>query len=99
MARLYGRAPRSQRCVAAVPHGHWRTATFIAALRCDGLGAPFLIEGAVNPEVFTVYLREGLCPELKRNDIVTLDNLSTHKIPAVAELISGCGATVRTLPA
>ena len=85
--------------MAAVPHGHWQTSTFIAALRCDGLGAPFLIEGAVNAEVFTAYLREVLCPELKQDDIVILDNLSTHKIPAVTELISGRGATVRYLPA
>ena len=99
MARLYGRALRSQRCVAAVPQGHWKTSTFIAALRCDGLAAPFLIEGAVNAEVFTAYLREVLCPELKKGDIVILDNLSTHKIPSVAELITAQGATVRYLPA
>ena len=99
MARLYGRAPRHERCVAAVPHGHWQTSTFIAALRHDGLGAPFLIEGAVNAEVFTAYLQEVLCPELKPDDIVILDNLSTHKIPRVAELIAGRGATVRYLPA
>ena len=99
MARLYGRAPRRERCVAAVPHGHWQTSTFIAALRCDGLGAPFLIEGAVNADVFTAYLRAVLCPELKNGDVVILDNLSTHKIPAVAELLAGRGATVRYLPA
>src|SRR5262245_57690947 len=99
MARLYGRAPRHQRCVAAVPHGHWQTSTFIAALRCDGMAAPFLIEGAVNAEVFTAYLRHVLCPELKKNDIVILDNLSTHKIPSVPELIAARGATVRYLPA
>jgi len=99
MTRLYGRALRSQRCVAAVPHGHWQTSTFIAALRCDGLAAPFLIEGAVNAEVFTAYLRHVLCPELKKNDIVILDNLSTHKIAGVAELIAAQGATVRYLPA
>ena len=79
MARLYGRSLRNQRCVAAVPHGHWQTSTFIAALRCDGLAAPFLIEGAVNAEVFTAYLRQVLCPELRKNDLVILDNLSTHK--------------------
>jgi transposase len=99
MARRYGRSLRSQRCVAAVPHGHWQTSTFIAALRCDGLAAPFLIEGAVNTEVFTAYLREVLCPELKKDDIVILDNLSTHKIASVAELIAARGATVRYLPA
>jgi transposase len=99
MARLYGRALRSQRCVAAVPQGHWKTSTLIAALRCDGLAAPFLIEGAVNAEVFTAYLRHVLCPELKKDDIVILDNLSTHKISSVTELLSAHGATVRYLPA
>lgn len=99
MARLYGRSLRNQRCVAAVPHGHWQTSTFIAALRCDGLAAPFLIEGAVNAEVFTAYLRQVLCPELKKNDIVILDNLSTHKISSVAELVAAEGAIVRYLPA
>lgn len=99
MARLYGRALRCQRCVAAVPHGHWQTSTFIAALRCDRLAAPFLIEGAVNAEVFTAYLRHVLCPELKRGDMVILDNLSTHKISRVTELITAHGATVRYLPA
>lgn len=99
MARLYGRSLRHERCVAAVPHGHWQTSTFIAALRCDGVAAPFLIEGAVNAEVFTAYLSQVLCPELKKNDIVVLDNLSTHKITAVAELIAAQGATVRYLPA
>ena len=99
MARLYGRCPRDQRCVGAVPHGHWQTSTFIAALRVGGLAAPFLIEGAVNAEVFTAYLRQVLCPELRAGDIVILDNLSTHKISSVAELISARGASVRYLPA
>ena len=99
MARLYGRSLRHERCVTAVPHGHWQTSTFIAALRCDSVAAPFLIEGAVNAEVFTAYLRHVLCPELKKDDIVILDNLSTHKIASVAELIAAHGATVRYLPA
>ena len=98
MVRLYGRCPRERRCVAAVPHGHWQTSTFIAALRADGVTAPFLIEGAVNSEVFTAYLREVLCPELRAGDIVILDNLSTHKIPAVAALVSARCARVRYLP-
>jgi len=98
MARLYGRCPKNRRCVARVPHGHWQSSTFIAALRAESITAPFLIEGAVNAEVFTAYLTEVLCPELRRGDIVVLDNLSTHKIPSVANLISACGATVRYLP-
>ncbi len=63
------------------------------------MAAPFLIEGAVNGEVFTAYLREVFCPELKKDDLVILDNLSTHKMPKVSELIGACGATVQYLPA
>ncbi|OHE87600.1 MAG: transposase [Verrucomicrobia bacterium RIFCSPLOWO2_12_FULL_64_8] len=99
LARLYGRCPRGQRCVGAIPHGHWQTSTFIAALRAERISAPFLIEGAINAEVFTVYLRQVLCPELRVGDIVILDNLSTHKTEGVAELISAQGASVRYLPA
>jgi transposase len=98
MARLYGRSPVGQRCVAAIPHGHWQSSTFIAALRLEGLAAPFLIEGAVDAEVFTAYLQHVLCPELRGGDIVILDNLSTHKMARVGELIASCGAEVRYLP-
>ncbi len=98
MARLYGRCPKGRRCVASVPHGHWQSSTFIAALRAESITAPFLIEGAVNAEVFSAYLQQVLCPELRAGDVVILDNLSTHKIPSVAALIGGCGASVRYLP-
>jgi transposase len=98
MARLYGRSPTHQRCVASVPHGHWQSSTFIAALRAESIAAPFLIEGAVNAEVFTAYLDQVLCPELRRGDVVVLDNLATHKIASVAALITARGATVRYLP-
>ncbi len=99
MARLYGRAPVGQRCLSKVPHGHWHTSTFIAALRYDGLTAPFLVEGAVDADVFSAYLQHVLCPELREGDVVILDNLSTHKIQNVEKLISQQGATVRYLPA
>jgi transposase len=98
MARLYGRAPKSERCIGTIPHGHWQSSTFIAALRVESLAAPFLIEGAVNAEVFTAYLQQVLGPELRPGDVVILDNLSTHKISAVAPLLSAHGATVRYLP-
>ena len=98
MARLYGRSLKSQRCFGHVPHGHWQTSTFIAALRAESITAPFLIAGAVNAEVFTAYLQAVLCPELHPGDVVILDNLSTHKIPSVAELIAARGASVRYLP-
>ena len=98
MARRYGRRLKSPRCVGHVPHGHWQTSTFIAALRAESITAPFLIGGAVNAEVFTAYLQAVLCPELRPGDVVILDNLSTHKIPSVAELIAARGASVRYLP-
>lgn len=98
MARFYGRCPKGRRCVARVPHGHWQSSTFIAALRAESITAPFLIEGAVNAEVFTAYLQQVLCPELRAGDVVILDNLSTHKIPSVAALISARGASLRYLP-
>jgi transposase len=98
MARLYGRAPRSQRCLSSVPHGHWHTSTFIAALRVDAVTAPFLIEGAVDTDVFTAYLQQVLGPELREGDTVILDNLATHKIASVAGLLAARGASVRYLP-
>lgn len=99
MARLYGRAPVGRRCVAAVPHGHWQSSTFLAALRLEAITAPFLIEGALDGEVFTVYLQQVLCPELRPGDQVILDNLSTHKMARVGELIAAAGAEVHYLPA
>ena len=98
MARRYGRCPTHRRCLGRVPHGHWQSSTFIAALRAEQITAPFLIEGAVNAEVFTAYLEKVLCPELRPGDLVILDNLATHKVAGVAALISACGASVRYLP-
>jgi transposase len=98
MARLYGRAPRGERCAGVVPHGHWSTSTFIAALRVDAVAAPFLIEGAVDGDVFAAYLDQVLCPELRPGDTVILDNLSTHKVAYVAARIGAAGAHVRYLP-
>jgi transposase len=99
MARLYGRSPVGRRCIGRVPHGHWQTSTFIAALRWDRIDAPFLIEGAANGEVFTAYVAQVLCPELLEGDVVILDNLCIHKTPTVAKLIAAQGAMVRFLPA
>jgi transposase len=98
MARLYGRCPVGQRCLSAVPHGHWQSSTFIAALRHDGITAPFLVEGAVDAEVFTVYLEQVLCPQLREGDTLILDNLSTHKIQNVTRLLSARGVALRYLP-
>jgi transposase len=87
-----------QRCLSAIPHGHWQSSTFIAALRHDGIEAPFLIEGPVDAEVFTAYLEQVLCPQLREGDTLILDNLSTHKIQNVGRLLSSHGVGVRYLP-
>ena len=99
MTRLYGRSQKNQRLVAHVPHGHWRSTSMICALRSDGVVAPFLIEGAVDAQVFSAYLQHMLGPELHPGDMVILDNLSTHKIAAVKTLIEARGASVQYLPA
>lgn len=98
MARHHGRCPRGQRCLSAIPHGHWQSSTFIAALRHESIAAPFLVEGPVDAEVFTVYLQQVLCPQLRKGDTLILDNLSTHKIQIVSQLLSDQGVGVRYLP-
>lgn len=98
MARLHGRCPRGERCLSAVPHGHWRSSTFIAALRHEGLAAPFLVDGPVDAEVFTVYLQEVLGPHLQRGDTLILDNLATHKIQSVGQILADRGVGLRYLP-
>ncbi len=98
MARLYGRAPRSARCHSSVPHGHWSTSTFIAALRHDQLSAPWLLDGPMDRAAFTTYIEQCLGPTLRPGDIVIADNLSSHKGPAIAAAIERCGATLLYLP-
>ena len=77
--RLRGRSPRGARCRAAVPHGHWKTTTLVAALRLDGLTAPMVIDGAMNGDAFTAYAETFLAPTLAPGDIVILDNLPAHR--------------------
>jgi hypothetical protein len=79
MTRRYGRAPRGERVVGRVPHGHWKTTTFVAALRSEGLVAPMVIDGAMNGDLFVAYVRQVLVPTLQPGDIVVMDNLSSHK--------------------
>lgn len=98
MTRRYGRAKRGQRLVAAVPHGHWKTTTFVGALRCDGLTAPLVIDGAINGELFVAYVEQVLVPTLKPGDIVIMDNLRVHKITAVRQAIEASGATLLFIP-
>ena len=87
MTRLYGWAPRGHRLVAKVPHGHWKTATFLAALRNDRIDAPCMFDGPINGERFLAYVEQFLVPTLKRDDIVVLDNLGSHKGKAVRNAI------------
>jgi transposase len=98
MVRQYGRSPRGERLVAKVPHGHWKTLTLVAALRIDGLTAPYVIDGAMDGPTFLAYVEQVLVPTLRRDDVVFLDNLRTHKVDGVAEAIEAAGATLRYLP-
>jgi transposase len=98
MTRRYGRARRGQRLVAAVPHGHWKTTTFIGALTADGLTAPAVIDGAVNGEIFLAYVEQVLVPTLAPGKIVVMDNLSSHKVAGVREAIEAASAELRYLP-
>lgn len=81
-----------------MPHGHWKTTTFIGALRADGLTAPAVIDGAVNGESFLAYVEQVLVPTLRPGDIVVLDNLSSHKVGGVRAAVEAAGATLRYLP-
>lgn len=98
MTRRYGRSPRGQRVVEAVPHGHWKTTTFVAALRSEGLVAPMVIDGAMNGDLFVAYAKQVLIPTLKAGDVVVLDNLSSHKRVAAVRAIEEAGCTVAYLP-
>ncbi|HEY1245004.1 MAG TPA: IS630 family transposase, partial [Hyphomicrobiaceae bacterium] len=99
MVRHYGRSPRGQRLVAKVPHGHWKTMTFIAGLRTDGLTAPYVIDGAMDGPAFLAYIEQVLAPTLDKGDVVFMDNLRTHKVDGIAEALKAVGAKVRYLPA
>lgn len=98
MARRYGRAPRGQRLRVGVPHGHWKTTTFVAGLRATGLIAPFVLDGPINRSTFEAYVARVLIPELTPGDVVIMDNLSSHKGPRVREMIEKAGASLRYLP-
>lgn len=98
MARRYGRAPRGQRCRAPVPHGHWKTTTFVGALRLGGMTAPMVLDGPMNGAAFVAYVEQVLAPTLLRGDIVVMDNLPAHKPAAVRKAIEAAGAELRFLP-
>lgn len=98
LSRLYGRAPRGQRLVEAVPAGPWRTRTLVAAVRCDGVLAPLLLDGSMNGATFAGYVRRVLVPELRPGDVVVWDNLAAHKVVGAREAIEAAGARVLLLP-
>jgi transposase len=98
MARTRGRAPAGERVRAGVPYGHWKTTTFIAGLRSDGLIAPCVLDGPINRDAFEAYLEQVLLPELRPGDIVIMDNLSSHRGPAVRRMIEAAGAELMYLP-
>jgi transposase len=98
MTRRYGRAPRGERVVGRVPHGHWKTTTFVAGLRTDGLTAPMVIDGAMNGDVFVAYAEQVLAPTLRPGDVVVLDNLSSHRRVAAVRAIERAGCSVVYLP-
>ena len=98
MARLRGRSRRGQRCRAAIPHGHWKTTTFTAGLRLDGLSAPMLLDGPMHGAAFLAYVEQVLAPELKPGDIVVMDNLPAHKVKGVRQGSEGAGASLLYLP-
>ena len=94
MAPLRGWAARGQRLIARAPFGHWNTTTFVGALRHDGIIAPRVIDGAINGESFRTYVEQVLVPELRPADIVVMDNLGSHKAPAIRQAIRAAGAKV-----
>jgi transposase len=98
MTRLRGRAPRGERLIGKVPHGHFKTSTLIAALGLGGVRCAAVIDGAVNGDVFEAFVEQVLAPQLKPGDVVVLDNLSSHKRPRTRALIEGAGATLEFLP-
>lgn len=98
MAPLRGWCRRGKRLIGKAPHGRWRTMTFIAALRIDGIDAPCVFDGPINGESFLAYVEQVLVPNLKAGDIVVIDNLGSHKGKAVRAAISSVGARLIFLP-
>jgi transposase len=98
MARRHGRCPRGQRLRVGVPYGHWKTTTFIGALTLRGFIAPFVIDGAIDRLAFETYVEKVLVPELRKGDIVIMDNPPGHKGPRVRQLIEAVGANLLYLP-
>ena len=98
MARLRGRSLRGERCRASVPHGHWKTTTFTAGLRLNGLTAPLVLDGPMDGECFLAYVEQVLAPSLSACDVVVMDNLPAHRVRGIKAAIEGAGARLLYLP-
>ena len=98
MTRTYGQAACGERLQAKVPHGHWKTMTFIAALRLEGITAPLVLDQPINGEWFRAYVEQVLIPTLKPGDVVIWDNLGSHRGQAVRQALRGAGAHLLFLP-
>jgi len=98
MARLYGRAPKGQRLRASIPHGHYKSTTFVAGLRLRGMMAPMVLDGPINGSAFQAYVDQVLVSELGHGDIVVMDNLSSHKGAGIRAAIEEAGAKLERFP-
>ena len=98
MSRTHGRAPKGERCRAPVPHGHWKTTTFVGALTLGGMTAPWVIDGAMDGEMFLLWVQTQLVPVLQPGDVIILDNLPTHKPKAIRDTIEAAGEVLSFLP-
>ena len=98
MTRPRGRSPRGERLVCPVPHGHWHTTTFVAALGVGGMAAPMVIDGAMTGDLFVAYVEQVLVPGLRPGDVVVLDNLACHKRAGARRAIEAAGCDVLFLP-
>lgn len=100
MTRLYGRAPKGERCVDHTPCGHWKTMTMLSAIRVEGViqDATVLVDGAMDGSTFLAYTEHCLAPSLRPGDVVVMDNLSSHKVAGVREAIEAVGAELWYLP-
>ena len=98
MARLRGWAPKGERCRAAIPHGHWKTTTFVGGLTLSGFVAPMLLDGPMDGECFLAWVEQMLAPILRPGDIVVMDNLAAHKVAGVRQAIEAGGAELLYLP-